>query len=100
MVTHARALALICLLYNKAFTQPLLTLLAIMLEDTLQHVQDSEHLAVYHKGRYFRLRVYHAGRLLCPREIEFQIQRILDDPSPPSKGEAKLAALTAGDRSV
>ncbi|KAM7372639.1 hypothetical protein PAMP_009792 [Pampus punctatissimus] len=39
-----------------------------------------------------------AGRLLSPREIEYQIQRILDDPSPPQPGEEKLGALTAGDR--
>ncbi|XP_075890507.1 carnitine O-palmitoyltransferase 1, liver isoform-like isoform X2 [Nelusetta ayraudi] len=70
------------------------------LTDTLQHVQDSEHLAVYHKGRYFCLRVYHAGRLLAPREIELQIQRILDEPSAPSSGEAELGALTAGDRTA
>lgn len=69
-------------------------------KDSLQHGQDSEHLAVYHKGRYFCLRVYHAGRLLSPKEIELQIQRILDEPSAPSRGEAKLGALTAGDRSV
>uniref|UniRef100_I3KVX6 carnitine O-palmitoyltransferase n=1 Tax=Oreochromis niloticus TaxID=8128 RepID=I3KVX6_ORENI len=69
-----------------------------ILTDTVQHWQDSDYIVVYHKGRYFRLRVYQAGRLLSPREIEFQIQRILDDPSPPSKGEAKLGALTAGDR--
>ncbi|XP_077595535.1 carnitine O-palmitoyltransferase 1, liver isoform isoform X1 [Stigmatopora nigra] len=66
--------------------------------DTLQHWQDSDYVVVYHRGRYFRLRVYQAGRLLSPREIEFQIQRILDDPSTPCKGEAKLGALTAGDR--
>lgn len=64
----------------------------------LQHWQDSEFVAVYHRGRYFRLWVYRAGRLLSPREIEFQIQRILDDPSPPQDGEEKLGALTAGDR--
>ncbi len=66
--------------------------------DVLQHWQDSEFVAVYHKGRYFRLWVYRAGRLLSPREIEYQIQRILDDPSPPQPGEEKLGALTAGDR--
>uniref|UniRef100_A0A667XQN4 carnitine O-palmitoyltransferase n=1 Tax=Myripristis murdjan TaxID=586833 RepID=A0A667XQN4_9TELE len=66
--------------------------------DVLQHWQDSEFVAVYHRGRFFRLWVYRAGRLLCPREIEFQIQRILDDPSPPQPGEDKLGALTAGDR--
>ncbi|KAK9535583.1 hypothetical protein VZT92_007957 [Zoarces viviparus] len=66
--------------------------------DVLQHWQDSEFVAVYHKGRFFRLWVYRAGRLLSPREIEYQIQRILDDPSPPQPGEEKLGALTAGDR--
>lgn len=71
-----------------------------MCEDTVQHWQDSDYITVYHSGRYFRLRMYQAGRLLSPREIETQIQRILDDPSAPSTGEAKLGALTAGDRSV
>uniref|UniRef100_A0A3B5AYL5 Carnitine O-palmitoyltransferase 1, liver isoform-like n=1 Tax=Stegastes partitus TaxID=144197 RepID=A0A3B5AYL5_9TELE len=66
--------------------------------DVLQHWQDSEFVAVYHKGRFFRLWVYRAGRLLSPREIEYQIQKILDDPSPPLPGEEKLGALTAGDR--
>ncbi|XP_051543120.1 carnitine O-palmitoyltransferase 1, liver isoform isoform X2 [Myxocyprinus asiaticus] len=66
--------------------------------DSLVHWQDSEYVAVFHRGRYFRLWLYHAGRILSPREIEHQIQRILDDMSPPAPGEAKLAALTAGDR--
>uniref|UniRef100_A0A7N8XKC5 carnitine O-palmitoyltransferase n=1 Tax=Mastacembelus armatus TaxID=205130 RepID=A0A7N8XKC5_9TELE len=70
----------------------------LYIHNTVQHWQDSDYIVVYHKGRYFRLRVYQAGRLLSPREIEFQIQRILDDPTAPSKGEAKLGALTAGDR--
>ncbi|XP_037547327.1 carnitine O-palmitoyltransferase 1, liver isoform isoform X2 [Nematolebias whitei] len=68
------------------------------LTDTVQHWQDSDYIVVYHKGRYFRLRVYQAGRLLSPREVEFQIQRILDDSTPPFKGEANLGALTAGER--
>ncbi|NXL87372.1 CPT1A palmitoyltransferase, partial [Alectura lathami] len=66
--------------------------------DTIQHVEDSKHIAVYHKGRYFKVWVYHDGRLLKPREIEQQMQRILDDDSEPQAGEEKLAALTAGDR--
>ncbi|NXK68232.1 CPT1A palmitoyltransferase, partial [Sylvietta virens] len=66
--------------------------------DTLQHVKDSKHIVVYHKGRYFKVWLYHDGRLLRPREIEQQIQRILDDDSEPQPGEEKLAALTAGDR--
>ncbi|KAJ3583635.1 hypothetical protein NHX12_016325 [Muraenolepis orangiensis] len=66
--------------------------------DVLQHWQDSEFVAVYHRGRYFRLWVYQAGRLLSPREIQYQVQRILEDPSPPHPGEENLGALTAGDR--
>uniref|UniRef100_A0A8C7PF00 carnitine O-palmitoyltransferase n=1 Tax=Oncorhynchus mykiss TaxID=8022 RepID=A0A8C7PF00_ONCMY len=66
--------------------------------DTVQHWQDSDYVAVYHRGRYFRLRMYSSSRPLSPREIESQLQRILDDPSPPSPGEEKLGALTAGDR--
>ncbi|XP_058509113.1 carnitine O-palmitoyltransferase 1, liver isoform [Solea solea] len=66
--------------------------------DVLQHWLDSEFVTVYHKGRFFRLWVYRAGRLLSPREIEYQVQRILDDTSPPQPGEEKLGALTAGER--
>nr|XP_042702701.1 carnitine O-palmitoyltransferase 1, muscle isoform isoform X1 [Chrysemys picta bellii] len=66
--------------------------------DTLQHLSDSKHLAVYHKGRFYRLWLYQGGRLLKPRDLELQFQRILDDPSPPQPGEEKLAALTAGER--
>ncbi|XP_075857827.1 carnitine O-palmitoyltransferase 1, liver isoform isoform X1 [Microcebus murinus] len=66
--------------------------------DTIQHLKDSKHIVVYHQGRYFKVWLYHDGRLLKPREIEQQVQRILDDRSEPQPGEAKLAALTAGDR--
>lgn len=68
--------------------------------DTIQHIRDSRHIVVFHKGRYFKVWLYHDGRLLRPRELEQQMQRILDDPSEPQAGEAKLAALTAGDRCV
>ncbi|XP_044285560.1 carnitine O-palmitoyltransferase 1, muscle isoform isoform X2 [Varanus komodoensis] len=66
--------------------------------DTLLHLSESRHLAVYHKGRFYKVWLYHAGRHLTPRELEMQFQRILDDPSPPAPGELKLAALTAGER--
>ncbi|XP_053720643.1 carnitine O-palmitoyltransferase 1, liver isoform-like isoform X1 [Synchiropus splendidus] len=66
--------------------------------DTVQHLEDSDYVAVYHRGRFFRLKAYHAGRLLTPRELELQIQRILDDTSAPAEGESQLGALTAGDR--
>ncbi|CAO2584083.1 Carnitine O-palmitoyltransferase 1, liver isoform [Lemmus lemmus] len=66
--------------------------------DTIQHIKDSRHIVVYHRGRYFKVWLYHDGRLLRPRELEQQMQHILDDPSEPQPGEAKLAALTASDR--
>ncbi|XP_051884942.1 carnitine O-palmitoyltransferase 1, liver isoform-like isoform X2 [Pristis pectinata] len=66
--------------------------------DTLQHLKDSKHIAVYHRGRYYKVWLYHSGRLLRPCEIQVQMQKILDDPSEPQPGEEKLAALTAGDR--
>ncbi|XP_075696297.1 carnitine O-palmitoyltransferase 1, liver isoform-like isoform X2 [Rhinoderma darwinii] len=68
--------------------------------DTIQHFSDSKHIVVYHKGRFFKVWVYHSGRLLNPKELEIQFQHILDDTSPPLAGEEKLAALTAGDRAT
>lgn len=66
--------------------------------DLLQHLSDSRHVAVYHKGRFFKVWLYEGSQLLKPCDLEMQFQRILDDPSPPQPGEEKLAALTAGGR--
>ncbi|XP_074662825.1 carnitine O-palmitoyltransferase 1, liver isoform-like isoform X1 [Tubulanus polymorphus] len=66
--------------------------------DTLMHVQDSSHIAVYHKGRYFKVYIRHQNRLLFPCELEVTLQQILDDKSEPFAGEEHLAALTAGER--
>ncbi|XP_054631267.1 carnitine O-palmitoyltransferase 1, liver isoform isoform X1 [Dunckerocampus dactyliophorus] len=66
--------------------------------DNLQHMNESKHIAVYHKGRYFKVWMFYDGRLLLPREIEQQMERILADKSEPMPGEERVAALTAGDR--
>ncbi|KAL8222618.1 UNVERIFIED_CONTAM: Carnitine O-palmitoyltransferase 1, muscle isoform, partial [Gekko kuhli] len=66
--------------------------------DSLLHVSESKHLAVYHQGRFYKVWLYHGGKLLSPCDLELQFQRILDDPSEPQPGEERLAALTAGDR--
>ncbi|KAG7473793.1 hypothetical protein MATL_G00099670 [Megalops atlanticus] len=66
--------------------------------DTIQHMNESKHIAVYHKGRYYKVWMFYDGRLLLPREIEQQMERILADKSEPQPGEEMLAALTAGDR--
>ncbi|XP_004845344.1 carnitine O-palmitoyltransferase 1, muscle isoform isoform X2 [Heterocephalus glaber] len=70
----------------------------LAITDVLQHLAESRHVAVYHKGRFFKVWLYEGSRLLKPRDLEMQFQRILDDPSPPQPGEEKLAALTAGGR--
>ncbi|CAG9781833.1 unnamed protein product [Diatraea saccharalis] len=67
--------------------------------DKIVHYQDSNHVTVHHKGRYFKVIVYSRGRLLKPCEIQAQIQQILDDDSAPAVGEERLGALTAGERS-
>ncbi|KAM9854971.1 carnitine O-palmitoyltransferase 1, liver isoform 1-T1 [Aulostomus maculatus] len=66
--------------------------------DTLQHMNESKHIAVYHKGRFFKVWMFYDGRLLLPREIEQQMERILADKTEPMAGEETLAALTAGER--
>uniref|UniRef100_A0A673X9Y3 carnitine O-palmitoyltransferase n=1 Tax=Salmo trutta TaxID=8032 RepID=A0A673X9Y3_SALTR len=66
--------------------------------DTIQHMQDSRHIVVYHRGRYFKVPMFYDGQVLSPRAVEQQMERILADPSEPQPGEERLAALTAGDR--
>ena len=81
------------------FISPFLTF-APSLPDILQHTNESKHIAVYHKGRFYKVWMFYDGRLLLPREIEQQMERILADSSEPQAGEERLAALTAGERWV
>lgn len=37
--------------------------------DKIQHFQDSNHIVVYHKGKYFKVVIY-KGRILKPCEIQ------------------------------
>ena len=41
--------------------------------DTLLHLDDSTHIAVMHKGRFFRCGCYSNGRLLNPAELQWYI---------------------------
>lgn len=38
--------------------------------DTLKHYKDSKHIAVHHKGRYYKVYIHYKGRFLKPCEIE------------------------------
>ncbi len=40
--------------------------------DTVQHMSDSRHIVVYHRGRYFKVWMFYDGRLLLPGSIEQQ----------------------------
>ena len=67
--------------------------------DRIQHHNDSTHIAVYCRGKYYRVPIIYKGRTLKPSELQLQFQRILDDKETvPEKGEEKLAALTASER--
>ncbi|KAI4558320.1 hypothetical protein MJT46_012962 [Ovis ammon polii x Ovis aries] len=66
--------------------------------DHIRHLRDSRHVAVFHRGRFFRVGTHSQSRLLSPRALEQQFQRILDDPSPACPHEEHLAALTAARR--
>ncbi|XP_064489584.1 carnitine O-palmitoyltransferase 1, liver isoform-like [Ornithodoros turicata] len=67
--------------------------------DRLVHYTDSQHVVVYHKGRYFKLATHFKQKLLQPCDLQRQLERILSDQSVPQPGEEKLGALTASERS-
>ncbi|XP_021101441.1 carnitine O-palmitoyltransferase 1, brain isoform isoform X2 [Heterocephalus glaber] len=69
-------------------------------KDHLRHLRDSQHVAVLHRGRFFRVGTHSPHGLLPPRALEQQFQRILDDPSPACPHEEHLAALTAAPRGL
>ncbi|XP_039734563.1 palmitoyl thioesterase CPT1C isoform X2 [Pteropus medius] len=69
-------------------------------KDYIRHLGDSRHVAVFHRGRFFRVGTHSQSGLLPPRALEQQFQRILDDPSPACPHEEHLAALTAAPRDL
>ncbi|XP_044112782.1 carnitine O-palmitoyltransferase 1, brain isoform isoform X2 [Neovison vison] len=69
-------------------------------KDHIRHLRDSRHVAVFHRGRFFRVGTHSPSGLLSPRALEQQFQRILDDPSPACPQEEHLAALTAAPRDM
>ena len=52
--------------------------LDICVVDKLVHYKDSNHIAVYHKGRFFKVYIYYRGRLLKPVEIEKYVHCVRD----------------------
>ncbi|CAF3493767.1 unnamed protein product [Rotaria socialis] len=68
--------------------------------DKIIHYSDSHHIAVYHKGRWFKVFMYYQNNLLQPCELQLQLDEIVRDTTPPDYGEEHLAALTAGERTL
>lgn len=68
--------------------------------DKLVHLNDSSHVAVYHLGRFYKLTFHHKGRLLQPKQIEFLLDKIVNDPEGPSNGEEYISSLTTLDRTT
>jgi carnitine O-palmitoyltransferase 1 len=66
--------------------------------DNFRVWDDAKHIAVYHKGCWFKLNVHTGVRLLEPCELQLAFQEILDSALVPCDGEQQLAALTAGRR--
>lgn len=67
--------------------------------DKIIHYQDSNHIVVLYRGCYYKVIIYHNGRLLRPCELQIQIEHILQQSEEkPQPGEELLASLTAGDR--
>lgn len=66
--------------------------------DKMLHLDESNHIAVMHKGNYYKVIIRHKGRLLNAREIQFQFECILAENSPSTESERNLASLTAWNR--
>lgn len=66
--------------------------------DKLVHYRDSKHVAVYSKGKWFKLYTYFHSKPLNARELQYQLEKILEDDSDTTDCERYLGALTAGDR--
>ena len=52
-------------------------------KDKIVKISDSRHIAVHHKGRWFKVYCYYAGRLLTTAEIEQQLDYILENNEEP-----------------
>lgn len=66
--------------------------------DKIVHFEESNHFAVLHKGCYYKVTAVQNGRILKPREIQHQLDFIIDSNPTSSHGEKHLASLTAWNR--
>lgn len=66
--------------------------------DTLKKYHRSEHIAVYHRGRWFQMPIYKGYGILPPKDLETLFKQILASPIESLPGEEKCAAFTSWKR--
>lgn len=66
-------------------------------EDRIETASNSYHVAVYHKGLFYKLECYFGGNLLKPADLQIKIMKILENEES-LNGEEYLPILTATDR--
>ncbi|KAK0408224.1 hypothetical protein QR680_003839 [Steinernema hermaphroditum] len=70
------------------------------ISDEMVRLPDARHVAVYCKGCWYKLNIFHGRRLLRPAEFERALQSIIDRTPEPLDHEEHLSALTAGPRDL
>ncbi|CAB3398206.1 unnamed protein product [Caenorhabditis bovis] len=69
--------------------------------DKMIRLPPANHIAVYHKGCWYKIDIFHGRRMVNPAELEKTFQAIIDDNKHvPQKGEKLLSALTCGPREL
>ncbi|VDM72580.1 unnamed protein product, partial [Strongylus vulgaris] len=68
--------------------------------DVMIRVPEARHVAVFSKGCWYKINIFHGKRMLRPAELQRSLQLILDRNDTPQDGEKYLSALTAGPRDL
>ncbi|KAL7029856.1 hypothetical protein ACKWTF_006398 [Chironomus riparius] len=66
--------------------------------DKIANVEESKHIAVLHKGCYYKVDVLHNDRLLNAVELQHQLKEILESQQTTSSIEQNIASLTGWNR--
>lgn len=69
-----------------------------LIADEIVHYDMSNHIAVYHKGCFYKVDVYRKGKLLNSREIQYQLEWIINADEVASHAESFLGSLTSWNR--
>lgn len=66
--------------------------------DRVVHFDESQHVVIFYNGRFYKLAVFHKGKLLEPQQLQLQIDQILNENANATVGEKNLASLTSWNR--